>query len=177
MDSPPLGLDTRHPRLVDYDARWPAVFAALRADLLSTLSARILDVHHVGSTSVPGLRAKPILDVLIGVADFEASLECVPLLAGLGFSYGPEDDLPDRHYFRAHRDGLRTHHLSLAEPTSTHYVNTLVFRDALRASPELAREYLGLKESIYARHVPGEPLHPGKTDFVTGVLATRGGIV
>ena len=123
----PLGMIVERPELVPYDERWPAVFDRLRRSLADRLGDRILSVHHVGSTSVPGLSAKPILDVLIGVESLAASLECVPVLAELGFEYGPEDDIPDRHYFRGRRGGLRTHHLSLAEETSSHFVNSLVF--------------------------------------------------
>jgi GrpB-like predicted nucleotidyltransferase (UPF0157 family) len=158
------------PRLVDHDPRWPALFERLRETLTAALSGRILHVHHVGSTSVPGLRAKPIMDVLVGVPDLEASLACVPTLAELGFVYGADDELPDRHYFRGSRGGLRTHHLSLAEPRSTHYRDTLAFRDALRGSRELAREYERLKEELVARHRPGDLFHLGKTEFVARVL-------
>ena len=109
--------------------------------------------------------------MLVGVADFEASLECVPLLAELGFEYGPEDDIVDRHYFRGRRDGLRTHHISLAEPSSHYFIDTLAFRDALRASPRLSAEYEALKTRLYREYVPGTQLHHGKTDFVREVLA------
>lgn len=176
MASSPLGLERGHPRLVDYDPRWPEIFTALRVKLMGTLQERILEVRHVGSTSVRGLRAKPILDVLVGVSNLATSLECVPLLAGLGFEHGPEDDLRERHYFRAFQDGLRTHHLSLAEPNSKFYRNTIVFRDALRESPELARRYEVVKEEVIASHVPGQPLHLGKTEFVSEVLASHGGV-
>jgi GrpB-like predicted nucleotidyltransferase (UPF0157 family) len=171
MTARALGLVSGRPVLVDHDPRWAGIFQQLRVELLSRLTGRILNVYHVGSTSVPGLRAKPVLDVLVGVPDLDASLSCVPVLAELGFVYGPDDDLPDRHYFRGSAGGLRTHHLSLAEPDSAYYRDTLAFRDALRASPELAREYEALKERLIAEHVPGRPFHIGKTEFVARVLA------
>ncbi len=169
MTSESLGMVEGQLRLVEYDDRWPGVFEELRGCLVRRLKHRVESVHHVGSTSVPGLAAKPILDVLVAVPDFEASLECVPLLAKLGFEYGPEDDVVDRHYFRGRRDGLRTHHLSLAEPTSRYFIDTLAFRDALRASPRLAAEYggstfLGLT-SITAR----------QTSYVRRWVGTDGG--
>jgi len=169
----PLGIVEGSPRLVPYDDRWPDLFSQLRARLEGALGGHILSVHHVGSTAVPGLVAKPVLDVLIGVSDLQEAVACIPSLATLGFEYGPDDDIAERHWFRGRRGGLRTHHLSLAEPTSTYFVDTLAFRDALRSSPELAREYTNLKAELVARHVPGRPLHTGKTEFVRRALDTR----
>lgn len=171
--SPALGIDPAAPRLMPYDERWPRIFASLRGTLHGALGGRVLSIHHVGSTSVPGLSAKPILDVLIGVEDLAASLECVPALAGLGFEYGPEDDIEERHYFRGHRGSLRTHHLSLAEEGSAHFTNALVFRDALRESSDLAKDYERLKQRLYGAPRHGTELHRGKTEFVRGVLERR----
>ncbi|WP_405283860.1 GrpB family protein [Gaopeijia maritima] len=173
----PLGMIADQPQLVPHDDRWAELFDRLRVSLTRRLGDRILSVHHVGSTSVPGLSAKPILDVLIGVQSLAASLECVPILAELGFEHGPEDDIPDRHYFRGQRGGLRTHHLSLAEESSAHFINSLVFRDALRESPELVRAYETLKRDLYATRKRKSELHRGKSSFVAQVLRERGGVV
>lgn len=174
--SEPLGMLRKLPRLVEYDDRWPQLFLDLRDRLYEALQDRILSVHHVGSTAVPGLLAKPVLDVLIGIADFDAALECVPSLADLGFEFRPHDAIPDRHFFRAERDGLRTHHLSLAETTSAHYINALVFRDALRESPELGREYEALKMKLLQDELRTGTFPPdGKDEFVMKVVASRGG--
>ena len=89
--SEPLGMLRKLPRLVEYDDRWPQLFLDLRDRLCEALQDRILSVHHVGSTAMPGLLAKPVLDVLIGIADFDAALECVPSLADLGFEFRPHD--------------------------------------------------------------------------------------
>lgn len=175
--SEPLGMLRERPRLVEYDDRWPQIFLDLRDRLYEALQDRILSVHHVGSTAVPGLLAKPILDVLIGIADFDAALECVPPLADLGFEYRPHDAIPDRHFFRAETDGLRTHHLSLAETASLHYTNALVFRDALRESPELAREYEALKMKLLKDELRSGNFPPdGKSEFVMRVVASHGGL-
>jgi len=169
----PLGIVEGRPRLVPYDHRWPDLFSALRGRLNRALGDHILSVHHVGSTAVPGLAAKPVLDVLIGVSDLQEAVVCIPPLATLGFEYGPDDDIAERHWFRGRRGGLRIHHLSLAEPVSTYFVDALAFRDALRSLPELAREYTDLKTELVARHVPGRALHTGKTEFVRRALEAR----
>ncbi len=168
----PLGMRKGVLELREWDPRWPEIFSTLRSALLTRLGSRILEVEHVGSTSVPGLTAKPILDVLVGVPDLEQSLHLVPELGVMGFDFGPEDDVADRHYFRRGSDGLRTHHLSLAEPGSRHYHNSITFRDVLRRSTDLAATYAELKERLMRKHrFDSLSYMHGKTDFVLGVLS------
>lgn len=158
---------------------WPMEFARVRDELAAVLPPWAHAIHHVGSTSVPGLAAKPIIDLLLAVPSLErARDELVEPVERLGFQYRPDDDLPDRHYCPRTVDGLRRHHLSMAVPTSRHYQNTLIFRDALRASPQLAKEYQQLKRRL-AAEVGEDRLSylNGKTDFILGVLATHGGVV
>ena len=170
----PLGMVEGKPDLVPYDERWPELFEELRTTLLHELGRRAASVHHIGSTSVPGLAAKPVLDVLVAVSDLERAVECVPVLERLGFEFGPEDDIPERHWFRGRSRGLRTHHLSLAEPDSSYFLDHLAFRDELRRSRELVVRYERLKSELLAQQVVGRPLHGGKTAFVKSVLAGRG---
>jgi GrpB-like predicted nucleotidyltransferase (UPF0157 family) len=139
------------------------------------LGARILDVHHVGSTAVPGLCAKPILDVVVSIPDFERGLELAPALERFGYEFRPGEEIPDRHYFRRKVDGIRTHHLSLAEPASRHHAVTLAFRDALRSDPARAEAYATLKRDL-ARRFPMDRVSytEGKSVFVREVLAGVG---
>ena len=170
-----LGLERGCARVVPYDPAWPLRFEELAAQLHALLGDRVLTIEHVGSTSVPGLAAKPILDVLVGVPDFAATRTFASELATLGFEFRPQEEIPDRHYFRRFTGGLRTHHLSLAELDSEHYRNTIAFRDALRGDPVLARTYESLKLAL-ARRFPfdRESYQNGKTDFVLAVLKARG---
>ncbi len=161
-----------------YDEAWPLEFERVREELIRWLAPWIISVDHVGSTSVPGLEAKPIVDILVGVPDLVEALAVVPTLESLGFEYRAKDDLPDRHYFPRTLDGLRKHHVSLAEPSSRYSRNTLIFRDALRVDPEIARRYAVLKRRL-AEEVGTVRLAylNGKTDFVLEVLAAHGGEV
>lgn len=172
---PPLGLAGGRVRLVAYDARWPALFQQAAEELSRSLGDRVLVVEHVGSTSVPGLAAKPVLDILAGVPHLQRALDLVPDLAELGYEYRPHEEIPDRHYFRRSRGELRTHHLSLAEPTSRHYRVTLAFRDALRANAALAEEYGALKRHLAKRFRDDRAAYlEGKTEFVMRVLKSHG---
>jgi len=161
--------------LAPSDPLWAEEFDRVSAELLSTLPEWILSVDHVGSTSVPGLAAKPIIDISVAIPKLEDGLSLVPILEGLGFTYRPNDDLPDRHYFPRTVGGLRRHHVSLAEPDSWHRRNNLTFRNALRRDPELAGEYGALKRRLAAT-VGTRRLDylNGKTGFILSVLKAEG---
>jgi len=172
----PLGLRRGQVIVVPYDPRWPALFEETAAELRATLGSAILAVDHVGSTAVPGLSAKPILDVLVSVADFEAARQLAAPLTRLGYEFRPNEEIPDRHYFRRPIGGeVQTHHLSLAEPGSRHHKVTLAFRDALRRDPELSAAYARLKAALAQRFPFDRPAYiEGKTKFVMETLAGIG---
>lgn len=161
--------------LAAYNPLWPHEFARVRDELAAALPAWIISIDHVGSTSVPGLHAKPIIDISVAVPDLKESLSLVPTLGRLGFVYRGEDDLPDRHYLPRTVDGLRRHHLSLAEPDAWHRRNSLTFRDALRRDPELARRYGELKGRLAASAGTDRLAYlNGKTQFILDVLRAEG---
>ncbi len=172
-DREPLGLKRGEVVVVPPDPRWPELFREAAAELRASLGQTILAVHHVGSTAVPGLCAKPILDVLVSVPDFQAARQLAPALRALGYEFRPEEEIPDRHYFRRPPGGeLRTHHLSLAEPGSRHHRVTLAFRDALRRDAKLAAVYARLKLELAQRFPFDRPAYiEGKSHFVHQVLA------
>jgi GrpB-like predicted nucleotidyltransferase (UPF0157 family) len=176
FDTEPLGLRRGQVIVVPYDPRWPILFEESSAELRMALGPSILAVHHVGSTAVPGLCAKPILDVLVSVPNFDDARELFTQLDALGYEFRPDEEIPDRHYFRRPLGGeLRTHHLSLAEPDSRHQRVTLGFRDALRRDPELAAAYARLKLTLARRFPLDRPAYiDGKTQFVKDALAAIG---
>ena len=171
----PLGLRSGEVVVVPHDSRWADLFELAAAEISRTLRTSVLAVHHVGSTSVPGLCAKPVLDLLVSVPDLERALELVPALESLGYEYRPEEDIPDRHYFRRGHGATRTHHLSLAEPDSRHHRVTLAFRDALRADPAVRAAYAELKIALARRHPRDRAAYlEGKAGFINQVLAAAG---
>lgn len=171
-----LGLKRGQVVVVPYDQRWPALFEEAAAELMDALGPAALAIHHVGSTSIPGMCAKPILDVLVSVPDFFAALDLVPELEKLAYEFRPDEEIPDRHYFRRPPGGnVRTHHLSLAEPSSRFYRVTLAFRDALRRDARLADAYARLKLELAARFPYDRAAYiEGKSQFVADVLAAEG---
>ena len=167
-----LGLDRTRVAVVPYDPAWPVLFEEEAARLHAVLGDRILLIEHVGSTSVPGLDAKPILNLIAAVASLEEAEGLAPLLRGAGHEQKPDTDNPDRLYFVRGPAELRTHHLSLAEPGSAFWRQQVRFRDLLRADPTLAAEYARLKHALAERH-PGDRLAyaAGKQPFIEAALA------
>jgi GrpB-like predicted nucleotidyltransferase (UPF0157 family) len=101
-------------------------------------------IHHVGSTSVPGLDSKPVIDILIGVSSLEESRACFDRLAGLGYLYAPYRT-HEMHWFCKPDLSRRTHHLHLVPTASARFRDELAFRDYLRDHRDVAQEYGALK--------------------------------
>jgi GrpB-like predicted nucleotidyltransferase (UPF0157 family) len=129
-------------RLEQYDPAWPSRFAAEAARLRDALRGTVTGVEHVGSTAVPGLAGKPVLDIAIAVPSEEAADACVAPLTGLGYAYrGPNGDDPRRRYYTRDEQGVRTVQLHLYMLPAAAWDEKLLFRDALRADPTLAAAY------------------------------------
>jgi GrpB-like predicted nucleotidyltransferase (UPF0157 family) len=163
--------------IVDYQPSWPERFEAERLVLVQALAPWLSGgVHHIGSTSVAGLPAKPVIDMMAGVASLSTAQPAVERLASLGYQHAAHR--PEALWFFKPGDRAlewRTHHLHLTEPGSDLWRERLAFRDALRADPELAAEYADLKASLSAEHgVANKEYTRDKRPFVARVLASAG---
>jgi GrpB-like predicted nucleotidyltransferase (UPF0157 family) len=137
--------------IVAYDPQWPARFEAERSALADAIGDFATGgIHHVGSTAVPGLDAKPIIDILVGVESLDAARPAFDRLARLGYMYAPYL-VDEMHWFCKPHPSRRTHHLHLAPVSGQRYRDELDFRDRLRADPDLARRYAQLKRSLARR--------------------------
>lgn len=140
-------------RLVQHDPAWPSSFAAEQQRLLSLFPRELRSVEHIGSTAIPGMPAKPIVDMLAGVdsmAVADALFERV-LRHGYSTSRAFNEMLPDRRWFMRTVDGHRTHHLHVVVFDGPTWHEHLRFRDRLRSEPALARSYAHLKAGLVAR--------------------------
>jgi len=170
-------------RVVAYDPAWPTRFEAEAALLREVLAPWITavegvgtsaGVHHVGSTSVPGIAAKPIIDIAVGVADLESSRPCIELLAGYDYCYAPYR-AGEMHWFCKPDPARRTHHLHLMPTGSRQLLDELAFRDQLRAHPTVAARYAALKRELAIVHRDDRNAYTeAKGDFVASVLAAAG---
>jgi GrpB-like predicted nucleotidyltransferase (UPF0157 family) len=161
-------------RLVPYDSSWPTRFAEERAVLDETIGGWATGgIHHVGSTAVPGLDAKPIIDILVGVDSLQVSTASFDLLAKLDYLYAPYR-ADEMHWFCKPDPRRRTHHLHLVPTDSGRFRDELAFRDRLRSSPGIAEEYAGLKRDLAERFADDrEAYTEGKADFIGRVLKRR----
>lgn len=165
-----LGLESGIVRLVPSDPGWPALFEAESARVRRALGPELpLALAHVGSTAVPGLAAKPILDLLAGYPPGAPAGPYVAALGRAGYVHRGEQGIPGREYFR--RGDPRAYHLHLAAEGGPFWREHLAFRDALRGDPALRDAYAALKRDL-ARRFPRdrEAYTDGKGAFVRGVV-------
>lgn len=159
-------------RLSRYDPAWPAGFQREAAILTEVLGPHVSGgVHHVGSTAVPGLTAKPIIDIMVGVTDLDSSRPCIDLLAALSYCYAPhrEDVM---HWFCKPAPERRTHHLHLVPTGSQRFTDVLAFRDYLRAHPDAVREYERLKLQLAVSHAHDRDAYTdGKSALVASITS------
>jgi GrpB-like predicted nucleotidyltransferase (UPF0157 family) len=162
-------------RIVAYDPEWPARFEEERAALSEAIGGWVTGgIHHVGSTAVPGLDAKPIVDILIGVEDLESSRGCFDSLGELGYLYAPYR-VEEMHWLCKPHPSRRTHHLHLVPAGSARFRDELAFRDRLRADPQLAARYAELKRRLAIRFEDDrEAYTEAKGDFIASALASVG---
>ena len=106
--------------VVPYDSSWPARFQSEKNVLAEVLGTWVRGgIHHVGSTAVPGLAAKPVIDIMVGIRNLNEARACIPLLDRIGYCYSPYRDY--MHWFCKPSPYRRTHHLHLLEPEDSHY--------------------------------------------------------
>ena len=161
--------------LVPYDPRWLAAFHA-EADLLSrALREPSFTIEHVGSTAVPGLGAKPVVDLMLGGPTLAAIDARRPAIEGLGYQYRPHlaTVIPDRRFFVKCVSDRRAFHLHAVHAGSAFWVEHLAFRDRLRSDPRLAAAYHGVKADLAQRfRHDREAYTSGKSAFISKVLGS-----
>jgi GrpB-like predicted nucleotidyltransferase (UPF0157 family) len=160
--------------VVDYDSAWPAAFESLRSRLWPVLRGVALGIEHVGSTSVPGLAAKPIIDMTIVLPSADEVPGAIARLATLGYVHRGDLGITGREAFRAPAQ-LPAHHLYACPAGTLGLINPVALRDYLRVHPDAARAYGELKKSLAARFpYDVDSYVDGKTGFIVGILREVG---
>lgn len=166
--------------LEDYDPRWPTMYEHEAALIRDAIGDDLVDIQHVGSTAVPGMPAKPIIDILASVSTWDRFEAIVERLAAIGYVYTPESesDDPTRKVFRkgpSDMASIRTHHLHVTEPASGYWQRIVGFRDQLRDDPSDADDYVRLKrELVAAFRNDSRSYTRGKQEFVRRIERKRG---
>jgi GrpB-like predicted nucleotidyltransferase (UPF0157 family) len=165
--------------IVEYDPSWPALFAAEAARLRAALDpGLIVGLEHFGSTAIPGMPAKPIIDILIAVRSLAAAREAfIAPLEGLDYAFWADSPKTDRLFFVKGMPPYgerRTHHVHIVEPSAEPW-QRLAFRDYLIAHPGDARRYADLKRGLAAAHrTDREAYTEAKAAFVAEIMAKAG---
>ena len=165
------------PRIVvtAHDPGWAGAFVAERQQVAAAIGDAALAIEHIGSTAVPDLPAKPIIDIVVGLQNMSATDECVRALLVLGYERAPEGDFEGRVFLRrTGPDGVATHHISLTAHGSAYWLDHLAFRDALRSRSDLRRRYGELKKELAAEHDDPESYTRAKTALVRDALLSAG---
>jgi GrpB-like predicted nucleotidyltransferase (UPF0157 family) len=156
----------------DYDPGWPRRYETLRARVADALGGLAARIEHVGSTSVPGLAAKPTIDIVVllrSVHDLPAAIEG---LARLGYAHEGDFGIVGREAFATPPGyAVHDHHLYVCAPDWVGFEDQILFRDYLRAHPRIANAYARLKRSLANKHRHNRPAYPdAKAGFVRAVL-------
>jgi len=156
--------------VVEYDPAWEGTFARMRERVASALGDLAVGIEHVGSTAVPGLAAKPIVDVDVVLRSAADVPEAIARLAELGYTHLGDLGIAGREAFRAPAE-LPRHHLYVCAVGTPELRAHLAFRDALRADPQLAERYGALKRELADRYRDDRDAYAeGKSAFVRAAL-------
>ncbi len=157
--------------LVSYSGEWPALFASEAEQLRATLGPWLAgEIEHIGSTAVPGMSAKPVIDIMAPVHSLAHATPAIEALRPLNYCYFPYKPT-EMLWFCKPSPAHRTHHLHLVPAGSGLWQQRLAFRDALRREPALVAEYERLKASLVAAHPHDRDAYTeGKTPFIQSVL-------
>jgi len=139
--------------IVDYDPDWPILYEKEKQQILGAIREGILGIEHIGSTAVPGLGAKPIIDIMAGVRDKANADECLLPLQRIGYTdVTPEPENPEWFYCLGKASHSTGFHLHLMKYQSSTWNRHLVFRDYLRSHPDVAEKYFRLKKGLSKKY-------------------------
>jgi GrpB-like predicted nucleotidyltransferase (UPF0157 family) len=164
-----LGLRKGTVLLVDHNPAWHQVFAVEATHIRAALGPTVIDLQHFGSTSIPTIRAKPILDIMLGIADFDRGPLLAPALAAIGYEYVANAGVPN-HVFG--KGQPRTHLLHVVAHNGPKWQRNIRFRDRLIADPALAKAYEALKDRLAVEFADNRARYTdAKQDFIDAVVA------
>lgn len=164
-----IGLDHNSVKLVPFSPEWKNLFEEEKQALFSTLAGCLLEVEHIGSTAIPNMPAKPIIDIAATVKNEGDIEKCIKPLTDTGYEYKGEYGLPGRHFFIKGKPS--THHLHVVVSGSHHWELWLLFRDYLIQHKHPAHEYSVVKQALAKKYARDRDSYTkNKGDFIVAVL-------
>ena len=167
-----LGLPSETVRIEEYDPSWKLEFQEEKEVLEEALKKFNVQIEHVGSTSMMGCSAKPIIDIAIGVCRLAYGEKMIPVLCGIGYIYCGDAGIPGRHFFKRCSGELHTHFIHVEPINGRCWNNHILFRDYLTSHPNLIREYSNIKKTLALTYPDHRDLYQeGKQAFIENVIS------
>ncbi len=168
-----LGTQGAHIEIVEYDPEWPLVFEREAKAILEECSPWITDVQHIGSTSAPGLSAKPILDMMPLAASTDDAARAVSKMEVLGYLYRGDNGIPGRYYFDRVVGGRTVAHVHMFPVRHPDVQRHLIFRDYLRSHPDVLQDYERLKRALASKYRDNRRAYTDeKAEFINLIIET-----
>ncbi|MGV1792484.1 GrpB family protein [Rhizobium lusitanum] len=168
-----LGVGNKSVRLAEPNQSWHEAYLLEEAAIRGALGDLAVDVQHFGSTSIPEIKAKPIIDIAVGVRRFEDGIACIEPMASIGYVYAGSNIVPNDHIFGHDIEGdTRTHLVHVVEYGGVNWCQFILFRDRMRKRPDLAHAYEALKVELAAKYANDRASYTAaKKDFIQKILA------
>ena len=158
--------DKRRIEVVSYNSNWKGMYKEESKKIKNVFSDIIIDIHHIGSTAIPGIKAKPVIDILVEVKNIEGVDQYNHKMKELGYEAMGEYGIPKRRFFRKGENN-RTHHIHIFQVGNEEIKRHINFKEYLIAHPDKAREYSKLKEKLANKYTYNvENYTNGKSDFI-----------
>ncbi|MDR6881428.1 GrpB family protein [Bacillus sp. 3255] len=155
----------------EYTPKWLEAYEQEHKEIRLALQDKAVSIEHIGSTSVVGLPAKPILDIAVGVNRLHEADSWIEPLSKLGYEYVPKPEFPNRRFFRKGEWRKGTHHLHVYEVSGVEWAHNLLFRDYLRTHPDKLLEYANLKKQLASLYSEDRALYTEmKAPFIQSVI-------
>ncbi len=162
-------------KIVDYDYQWPSLYEQERRRILEVIGHIVARVEHIGSTAVPNLGAKPIIDIMVAVNHLSDADKCIGPLKSIGYDYVPEfeESMPERRYFnKGKRPKEQHYHLHMVELAGDFWKRHILFRDHLQTHPDTAKQYYELKKRLALEYGSDrEGYTEAKTYFIESIVS------
>lgn len=166
-----MSLKRGYVELSNYDSKWQEEYRKEEKILKNVLKDKIIEIHHIGSTSIPGVKAKPIIDILIVITNLNAINEIEELLKDYNYTNRGKQGVEDRIFFAKGNEDARSHYIHFTEPNSDTYYNQMYFKKYLIDNPEYIKKYNDLKEELANKFANDRPMYTkGKSEFIKNVI-------
>ena len=166
-----IGLQRKKVKLFSYKPEWEKLYKKEEKLLRNAIGKYAEDIQHVGSTSIPGVKAKPIIDIIIGVKQLKIGEKCIKPLEELGYEYKHDAGIRGRHFFAKGSEKNRTHYVHTVKLNGRFWKNCILFRDYLRKHKRAVKEYNELKDKLAEKYKDDRDKNTAKKDsFIQGII-------